>query len=66
MFGFVNETQENIVDLFSNEGAQSQELSVDAMEHGFQKVAFARVFRVEKLEQLQIVVNWVSDEASFC
>lgn len=53
MFSFVNETQENIVDLFSNEGAQSQEFSIDAMKHSFKKVTFTRIFRVEKLQQLK-------------
>lgn len=53
MFGFVDETQENIVDLFSYEGAQSQEFTVDTMEHSFKKVTFARIFRVEELQQLQ-------------
>jgi hypothetical protein len=53
VFGFVNETQENIVDLFSNEGAQSQEFSVDTMKHSFEKVTFARIFRVKELQQLK-------------
>lgn len=53
MFGFVDETQENIVDLFSYEGAQSQEFTVDTMEHSFKKVTFARIFRVEELQQLK-------------
>lgn len=52
MFGFVDETQENIVDLFSYEGAQSQELPVDTMEHSFKEVTFTWIFRVEKLQQL--------------
>lgn len=54
MFGFVDETQENIVDLFSYEGAQSQEFTVDTMKHSFKKVTFAWIFRVKELQQLQI------------
>jgi hypothetical protein len=52
VFSFVDEAQENIVDLFSNEGAQSQEFSVDTMKHSFEKVTFARIFRVKELQQL--------------
>jgi hypothetical protein len=53
VLGLVDEAQENIVDLFSNEGAQSQEFSVDTMKHSFEKVTFARIFRVEELQQLE-------------
>lgn len=52
VFSFVDEAQENIVDLFSYEGAQSQEFSVDTMKHSFEKVTFARIFRVKELQQL--------------
>lgn len=53
MFGFVDETQENVVDLFSYEGAEPQEFSVYTMKHSFQKVAFTRIFRVEQFQQLK-------------
>lgn len=53
MFGFVYETQENVVDLFSYEGAEAQEFSVYTMKHSFQKVTFTRIFRVEQFQQLQ-------------
>lgn len=53
MFGFVDETQENVVDLFSYEGAEAQEFSVNTMKHSFQKVTFTRIFRVEQFQQLK-------------
>lgn len=53
MLGFVDETQENIVDLFSYKGAKSQKFTVDTMKHSFEKVTFARIFRVKELQQLQ-------------
>jgi len=53
VLGFVNETQENVVDLFSYEGAQSQEFSVDTMKHSFEEVTFAWIFRVKQLQQLK-------------
>lgn len=52
MFGLVDEAQENVVDLFSYEGAKSQEFSVYTMKHSFKKVTFARVFGVEEFQQL--------------
>lgn len=54
MFSFVDETQENIVDLFSNEGAKSQEFTVNTMKHSFKKVTFARIFRIKELQQLKV------------
>lgn len=50
MFSFVDEAQENIVDLFSYEGAQSQEFSVNTVKHSFKKVTFSWIFRVKKLQ----------------
>lgn len=53
MLRFIDETQEYIVDLFAYEGAQSQELSIDAVQDRFQKVTFTWIFWIEQLEQLQ-------------
>lgn len=49
MFGLVDESQEYIIDLFPYEGAQAQELAVDAVQHRLQEVALARVFRIEQI-----------------
>lgn len=53
MLGFIDETQENVVDLFSYEGAQSEKFPVNTMKHRFQEVTFARIFRVEEFQQLK-------------
>lgn len=57
MFGFVDEAQENVVDLFSYEGAEAQEFSVNTMKHSFQKVTFARIFRIEQFQQLKVEIK---------
>lgn len=46
--------EEYVVDLFPDEGSQAEELAVDAMQHGLEEVALARVFAVEQLQQLTI------------
>lgn len=50
LLDLVDETQEDVVDLFANEGAQAEKLAVDAVQDGFEQVAFARVLAVEELE----------------
>lgn len=44
---------EYIVDLPANVGSQPEELSVDAMQDGFQEVSLSGVFTVKKLQKLK-------------
>lgn len=52
-FGFIGELEKDVVDGSSNEGAQVEEFSINAMEGRLQKVSFARILRVEQLQKLQ-------------
>ncbi len=45
--------EENIVDLFADEGSESEELAVDTVQHGLEEVSLARVLAVEQLQQLR-------------
>lgn len=49
----------HVVDLFSDERAQSEKLAVNAMQHRLEEVTLARILRVEQFEQLEheILVN---------
>lgn len=53
----VDKTQKNVVNLFANERAQTEEFSVDAVQHGLQEVPFPRILRVEQLQQLKFDQN---------
>mmetsp|Transcript_26440 Transcript_26440/g.55551 ORF Transcript_26440/g.55551 Transcript_26440/m.55551 type:complete len:418 (-) Transcript_26440:520-1773(-) len=48
----VDEAVEDVVDGLSDKGAVRHELAVDAVEDGLEVVAFARVLRVEEVQQL--------------
>lgn len=50
LLDLVDEAQEDVVDLLANEGAQTEELAIDAVKNGLEEVAFARVLAVEELE----------------
>lgn len=45
--------QENVVDLLPDEGTQTQELSIDAMQNGLQEVPLPRVLAVKQLQELK-------------
>lgn len=51
--GLVNEVIEHVVDRPTDGGPQVQELAVDSMERGLEEIAFAGIFRVEKLEEVE-------------
>lgn len=53
VLGLVDEPVEDVVDLLADEGAQAEELAVDAVEGGLEQVALARVLRVEQVEQVE-------------
>ena len=50
---FVDEFTEDIVDLFSDIRPQAEELSINSMQRGFEKIPFTRIFTVEKLQQMK-------------
>lgn len=45
--------QENVVNLLPDEGPQSQELSINPMQNGLQKVPLPWVLTVKQLQQLK-------------
>ncbi len=45
--------KEDVVDVFADEGAEAEELAVDAVEDGLEEVPLPRVLRVKQLQQLQ-------------
>ena len=49
-FRLVDELEEDIVDGTSDERSQVQELAVDTVECGLEKVSLPRVFRVEQFQ----------------
>ncbi len=49
---FVNKPVKRVVYLLADVGPQTQELAVNAVQNGLQKVAFSRVLAVEQVEQL--------------
>jgi len=49
---FVDKAQERVVDLLADEGAQSEELSVDTVQDCLEEVAFTRVLAVEELKNV--------------
>ena len=51
--GLVDEAVERVVDLLADGGAQTEELAVDAMQHGLEEVALAWVLAVEESEELE-------------
>lgn len=51
-FGLVYELEEDVVNRSSDVRPEVQKLAVDSVERGFQEIPLARVFRVEKIEQL--------------
>ena len=71
----VDELEEDVVDGPADEGAEVEELAVDAMQGGLEEVALSRVLAVEELEELEdkVVVDelfgdvgvevWALDEA---
>lgn len=53
MFGFVDESVENIINLFPDVGSEVKEFPVDSVKRRLQKVSFSGVLRVEEVEQLK-------------
>lgn len=53
MLRLVDKAVKHVVDLFPDKGAQAQELSINPMQHRLQEVPFARVFRIEQVQQVQ-------------
>lgn len=51
--GLVSELEENIVDRTTNIRPQVQEFAVNAMQGGFEEVAFPGVFGIKQLQQLE-------------
>ena len=51
--------EEKVIDLLSDEGSESQELSVYPMQHSLQKIALSWVFTIEQLQQLkhELLIN---------
>ena len=49
VFGFVNEFQKYMVDLFSDESAEAKKFPVDAMEHSLEKIPLSWVLAVEEV-----------------
>ena len=52
MFRLVNETEEDVVNLFPDERSETQEFAIDAMKTSLEKVALAWVLAIEQLQQL--------------
>jgi hypothetical protein len=52
-FGLVDELVEDVVDRPTDEGAEVEELAVDAVEGRLEEIALAGVFAVEELEELR-------------
>lgn len=52
-FSFVDEMEENIVDGTTDESTEIEEFSIDAVEGGFEEIAFTRVLRVEEFEEIE-------------
>ncbi len=50
----VNEMEKNVIDGTTYESSQIEKFSINSMKGSLEKVALARVFRVEKFEQLQV------------
>jgi len=50
--GFVHEAVENIVDLSSDIRAEVEELAINSMQRGFEKISLSWIFRIKKLKQL--------------
>ena len=42
--------EEDVVDVFPDVGAEAQELAVDAVENGLEKVSLSSVLRVKQLQ----------------
>lgn len=53
--GLVCELEENVVDGSTDIRPQVQEFSVDAVQSGFEEIAFPRVLGVKQLQQLKMV-----------
>ena len=52
-FRFVDKVEENIVDRPSNRGPEIEELSVDPVKGGLQKIAFSWILRIEEFQEVQ-------------
>lgn len=48
----MNLPEENVVDLLSDEGSQSEELPINPMQDGLEEVTLSGVFTVKKLQEL--------------
>ncbi len=48
----VDEAEEDVVDLLADEGAQAQELAVDAVQDGLEEVALAGILTVEQIQDI--------------
>ena len=42
-----------MIDLFPDEGTESQEFPIDAMQNGLEEIAFSRIFTVEQVQKLR-------------
>jgi len=62
---FVNKAKKYFVDRFSDKGPQPEKLCVDPVESGFQKISFAGIFNIEKLEKLREVKIMVTPLEAF-
>ena len=63
-FRLVDEAVENVVDLFSNEGSETQELPINPMKCRLQKISFPRILRIEELQELlnELLINVLFDQ----
>ena len=52
-FGLIDEVIEDVVDRPADGGTEIEELAIDSMQRRFEKVALARVLRIEELEEVE-------------
>lgn len=52
-FRLVNEVEENIINGTTNESAEVEEFSIDAVEGSLEEIAFTGVFRVKEFEEIE-------------
>lgn len=50
---FCDLPEKDMIDLFTYEGAKTQKFAVNTVQDRFEKIAFARILRIEQFQQLQ-------------